>query len=197
MQMDRRLHGLQNYQKESPYGVSMQPPATRPHYQQELSYSSLPMNPLARPYPMTNYNPYSNMAPAAPSARRFQRNEIETQQIIRSPLLEDFRTSNKTNKKFELKDIYNYVVEFSGDQYGSRFIQLKLETANSDEKEQVFSEIQSNAIQLMTDVFGNYVIQKLFEHGNQTQKKLLANQMKGHVLTLSTQMYGCRVVQKV
>lgn len=89
------------------------------------------------------------------------------------------------------------MVEFSGDQHGSRFIQQKLETANSDEKEQVFREIQPNCLQLMTDVFGNYVVQKLFEHGNQTQKKILANQMKGHVLALSTQMYGCRVVQKV
>lgn len=89
------------------------------------------------------------------------------------------------------------MVEFSGDQHGSRFIQQKLETANSDEKEQVFREIQPNSLQLMTDVFGNYVVQKLFEHGNQTQKKILANQMKGHVLSLSTQMYGCRVVQKV
>ena len=95
------------------------------------------------------------------------------------------------------KDIYNYIVEFSGDQHGSRFIQQKLETANSDEKDQVFRELYPNAIQLMTDVFGNYVIQKFFEHGNQSQKKTLANQMRTHILTLSTQMYGCRVVQKV
>ena len=94
------------------------------------------------------------------------------------------------------KDIYNYIVEFSGDQHGSRFIQQKLETANSDEKDQVFRELYPNAIQLMTDVFGNYVIQKFFEHGNQSQKKVLANQMRTHILTLSTQMYGCRVVQK-
>jgi mRNA-binding protein PUF3 len=89
------------------------------------------------------------------------------------------------------------VVEFSGDQHGSRFIQQKLETANSDEKEQLFREIQPNALQLMTDVFGNYVIQKLFEHGNQVQKRVLAEQMKNHVMELSMQMYGCRVVQKV
>ena len=95
------------------------------------------------------------------------------------------------------QDIYNHIVEFSGDQHGSRFIQLKLETANSDEKDQVFREIHPNSIQLMTDVFGNYVIQKFFEHGNQSQKKILANQMRNHVLTLSLQMYGCRVVQKV
>lgn len=95
------------------------------------------------------------------------------------------------------QDIYQHVVEFSGDQHGSRFIQQKLETANSDEKEQLFREIQPNALQLMTDVFGNYVIQKLFEHGNQVQKRVLAEQMKNHVMELSMQMYGCRVVQKV
>ncbi|PYI00134.1 mRNA binding protein Pumilio 2 [Aspergillus ellipticus CBS 707.79] len=117
-------------------------------------------------------------------------------QAVRSALLEEFRAQNKGNKRYELKDIYGHIVEFSGDQHGSRFIQQKLETANSDEKEQVFREIQSNSLQLMTDVFGNYVVQKLFEHGNQTQKKILANQMKGHILSLSTQMYGCRVVQK-
>lgn len=90
-----------------------------------------------------------------------------------------------------------HVVEFSGDQYGSRFIQQKLETANSAEKDLIFREIHPNALQLMTDVFGNYVIQKFFEHGNQLQKRMLAKCMKNHVNELSVQMYGCRVVQKV
>lgn len=114
----------------------------------------------------------------------------------RSPLLDEFRSNSKSNKRYELKDIYNHVIEFSGDQHGSRFIQQKLETANSDEKEQIFTEVLPNALQLMTDVFGNYVIQKLFEHGNQVQKRILAEQMKNHVSDLSLQMYGCRVVQK-
>ncbi|KAI8997586.1 armadillo-type protein [Pilobolus umbonatus] len=113
---------------------------------------------------------------------------------MRSPLLEEFR--NSKNKKYELKDIENHIVEFSGDQHGSRFIQQKLETANSDEKQMVFEEVLPNALQLMTDVFGNYVLQKFFEHGNQMQKTILAKQMEGHVLSLSLQMYGCRVVQK-
>ncbi|KAH7058898.1 armadillo-type protein [Macrophomina phaseolina] len=114
---------------------------------------------------------------------------------LRSAMLEEFK-HNSRSKRYELKDIYDYICEFSGDQHGSRFIQQKLETANSDEKERVFKEIQPNAMQLMTDVFGNYVIQKFFEHGDQSQKRILANKMKGHVLTLSLQMYGCRVVQK-
>jgi len=50
----------------------------------------------------------------------------------------------------------------STDQYGSRFIQQKLETASSEEKDMVFSEIMPQAaLTLMTDVFGNYVVQKV------------------------------------
>jgi hypothetical protein len=49
----------------------------------------------------------------------------------------------------------------SADQYGSRFIQQKLETATAEEKNMVFDEIMPQALSLMTDVFGNYVIQKV------------------------------------
>lgn len=149
-------------------------------------------NQFASPYAMPGFVHFHGVS----HIPRHHSREYDPNQILRSPLLEDFRMNHKTNKRYELKDIYNHVVEFSGDQHGSRFIQQKLETANSDEKDQVFSEIQPNALQLMTDVFGNYVVQKVFEHGNQSQKRILAHQMKGHVLSLSTQMYGCRVVQK-
>jgi hypothetical protein len=143
------------------------------------------MNPMAQSY-HGMYGPYRGqlMSRDDPKAS-----------IPRSQLLEEFR-ANKTNKRYELRDIFGYIVEFSGDQHGSRFIQSKLETANSDEKDQVFKEIQGESMQLMTDVFGNYVIQKMFEHGNQSQKKVLADCMKTRVAYLSTQMYGCRVVQK-
>lgn len=113
---------------------------------------------------------------------------------VRSPLLEDFR--NNKNRKFELNDLHDHVVEFSSDQHGSRFIQHKLETASTEEKDMVFSEVRPSSLQLMTDVFGNYVIQKFFELGNTVQRTILAKQMEGHVLELSLQMYGCRVVQK-
>ncbi|KAI3526187.1 hypothetical protein L1887_05430 [Cichorium endivia] len=111
-----------------------------------------------------------------------------------SSLLEEFK-SNKT-KSFELSEITGHVVEFSADQYGSRFIQQKLETATTEEKNMVFQEIFPQALTLMTDVFGNYVIQKFFEHGMPLQRRELAGKLLGHVLTLSLQMYGCRVIQK-
>ncbi|KAJ8078795.1 mRNA binding protein puf3 [Marasmius tenuissimus] len=114
---------------------------------------------------------------------------------FRSPVLEEFRTNK--SRVWELKDIWGHIVEFSGDQHGSRFIQQKLETASSEEKQSVFDEIvPNNTLQLIQDVFGNYVIQKIFEHGTQVQKTRLANAMEGHVFPLSIQMYGCRVVQK-
>lgn len=47
------------------------------------------------------------------------------------------------------------------DQYGSRFIQQKLETATDEEKNAIFPEILPYGRTLMTDVFGNYVIQKV------------------------------------
>ncbi|XP_026663410.1 pumilio homolog 4-like isoform X2 [Phoenix dactylifera] len=111
-----------------------------------------------------------------------------------SSLLEELK-NNKT-RSFELSDIVGHVVEFSADQYGSRFIQQKLETALVEEKNKIFPEILPQARALMTDVFGNYVIQKFFEHGTEIQRKQLASQVKGHVLPLTLQMYGCRVIQK-
>jgi hypothetical protein len=113
----------------------------------------------------------------------------------RSTLLDTFR-ANK-NRRFEVRDIVDHIVEFSGDQYGSRFIQLKLEAPTSpDDRALIFHEIISAAVPLMTDVFGNYVIQKFFELGTAGQRSLLASKMAGHVVSLSLQMYGCRVVQK-
>ncbi|XP_051152968.1 pumilio homolog 2-like [Andrographis paniculata] len=113
---------------------------------------------------------------------------------LASSLLEEFK-SNKT-KCFELSEIAGHVVDFSADQYGSRFIQQKLETATNEEKNMVFNEIYPTAIILVTDVFGNYVIQKFLEHGMESQRRKLAGLLFGNVLHLSLQMYGCRVIQK-
>ena len=100
------------------------------------------------------------------------RHDNDVTSALRSPLLDEFR-ANKS-RKWDLRvscavdskittytvaqDIFGYIVEFSGDQHGSRFIQQKLETATSEEKQIVFDEIvPENALQLIQDVFGNYV----------------------------------------
>ncbi|CAH2221788.1 pumilio homolog 1 isoform X1 [Pelobates cultripes] len=79
----------------------------------------------------------------------------------RSRLLEDFRNNRYPN--LQLREIAGHIMEFSQDQHGSRFIQLKLERATPAERQLVFNEILQAAYQLMVDVFGNYVIQKFFE----------------------------------
>ena len=181
-------YGPSYFPQQYPY--SNMPPQYSPSYlepyNQGFRHAMLPN--YGVPFP-SGYPLGSNMPPIRPAA------DHDPTRNMRSALLEDYK--NNKNKRWELKDFYSYMVEFSGDQHGSRFIQMKLETANSDEKDQVFREIEPNAIQLMKDVFGNYVVQKFFEHGNQVQKKMLADKIKSKMVDLSLQVYACRVVQKV
>ncbi|KAJ4422441.1 mRNA binding protein puf3 [Gnomoniopsis sp. IMI 355080] len=152
------------------------------------------------PVPFQNYGfppgqqffPPTGPTGIVPRGTRFQDPSVG----IRCQELEEFRRSSKSNRKWELKNIFGRVVEFAGDQQGSRFLQEKIPTANSDDRQRVFEEIMIDANALMVDVFGNYVIQQLFEHGTMVQKKLLAGKMMDNVVHLSTQLYGCRCVQE-
>ncbi|KAF8894634.1 armadillo-type protein [Infundibulicybe gibba] len=162
---------------------------------QNVMYGSMRSTPSPHPQPFggaVDYgSPISVMMPGGPmfpqpmhvyarGLRQGRRNDWSEPTALRSALLDEFR-ANKA-RKWELRDIFGYIVEFSGDQHGSRFIQQKLENATSEEKQIVFDEIvPDNTLQLIQDVFGNYVIQKLFEHGTQVQKTLLANTMEGIV----------------
>ncbi|XP_047330996.1 pumilio homolog 3-like [Impatiens glandulifera] len=111
--------------------------------------------------------------------------------------LEEFKNNINKMNDFQLYQIAGHVVELSTDQYGSRFIQQKLETATVEEKNMVFIEIMPQALVLMTDVFGNYVVQKFFDVGTAPHKRELVRILTGRVLPLSLQMYGCRVMQKM
>ncbi|KAL0946873.1 hypothetical protein HGRIS_013039 [Hohenbuehelia grisea] len=142
---------------------------------------------------MTGYHPAG--FPIFPPGQFLYGRRAEPLGQVRSSILEEFRGSK--TKKWELRHIFGHVVEFSGDQHGSRFIQQKIETATTDEKQVIFDEVvPSSALQLIQDVFGNYVIQRLFEYGTQVQKTILANTMEGHIFQLSMGTYGCRVVQR-
>ncbi|PLW10641.1 hypothetical protein PCASD_22273 [Puccinia coronata f. sp. avenae] len=122
------------------------------------------------------------------------KSSFDSGRVSRSAVLEEFR-SNK-HRRWELKDMTGLIVEFAGDQLGSRHIQSKLDTATPEEKTIVFEEIYPHVLQLSMDVFANYVVQKFFEQGSEAQKAKLADSLRGHVLPLSLQMYGCRVIQK-
>jgi mRNA-binding protein PUF3 len=204
-QLQNKLAGYQTQQERRNFV-----PASHLHQQQFQHI--LPANQLRHPYgyqfaiphgmQLTALPPHMAMSPMTPMLPVQQPPRGPREQQLgdglgaMSEILVNFKREQKQSKRWELPDIYGHVVEFAGDQHGSRFIQQKLETANSEVKERIFTALQGDALQLMQDVFGNYVIQKFFEHGDQTQKKILVGKMKGHVLALANQMYACRVVQK-
>lgn len=192
-QVQQQQQQQQQPQPQQTQQPQPQQPPHNPTFRFNSSQSFHPQNSEHSNYGRSNHQSEFNHSRGSGN-NNFRRHHADYASNIRSPLLEEFR-GNK-NKKYELKDIFGHVVEFSGDQYGSRFIQQRLENASSEEKAVIFEELRSNSIQLMTDVFGNYVIQKFFELGNQEQKSVIAKQMEGSILNLSLQMYGCRVVQK-
>ncbi|XP_039041530.1 pumilio homolog 2-like isoform X2 [Hibiscus syriacus] len=177
------LHGFHG---NSTFGAGMSYPGS------PLANSVIPNSPVGLGSPIRHTDVTSGARNIAGSVTGYAGYNLAESSA--SSLLEEFK-SNKT-KCFELLEIAGHVVEFSADQYGSRFIQQKLETATTEEKIMVYEEIMPQALVLMTDVFGNYVIQKFFEHGLPAQRRELACKLLGHVLTLSLQMYGCRVIQK-
>ncbi|KKF97107.1 hypothetical protein CFO_g556 [Ceratocystis platani] len=141
-------------------------------------------------------NAQASAAPLASFGFSSNDNNSNNNRTSVSTVLQDFQQAKNGGMQMELKSIYGHVVEFTGDQNGSRFIQEKLAQANSEEKDQLFKEIYPNAIPIMRDLFGNYVIQKFFDHGSQVQKKMLAELMLGRIVDLSQNSYACRVVQK-
>ncbi|CAJ1451294.1 unnamed protein product [Effrenium voratum] len=90
----------------------------------------------------------------------------------------------------------NLVPEFAKDQYGSRYLQTKLDEAPPDTKAHVSEAIQAEAPDLAKDTFGNHVVQKIFDIGDSGQKKALVQALQGHVAKLSQDQCGCRVIQK-
>ncbi|GAA27968.1 pumilio homolog 1 [Clonorchis sinensis] len=173
-------------------GFGIRPPSTHNiPYQQ--SFYSLPVgsgttqnfHDNSASYPQPSHPQIGGLVPSGTSS---------TLPTDRSRLLDEFR--NGRLPWLTLRDLTNHIVEFAQDQYGSRFIQQKLEQASAVDKTAVFREILPHAYSLMVDVFGNYVIQKFFELGTPEQKQILGQRIRGQVLTLSLQMYGCRVIQK-
>mmetsp|Transcript_14056 Transcript_14056/g.21299 ORF Transcript_14056/g.21299 Transcript_14056/m.21299 type:complete len:775 (-) Transcript_14056:439-2763(-) len=110
--------------------------------------------------------------------------------------VEAFGTTKTAHVSLEDVAKRGMTVDLAMDQYGSRFIQQRLERAPASHKEVTFEAIFRHTLRLCADVFGNYVVQKLFEHGTSEHKRALSGMLRGHVLSLSLQMYGCRVVQK-
>ncbi|KAJ6252596.1 pumilio 2 [Anaeramoeba flamelloides] len=113
-----------------------------------------------------------------------------------SSLLDQFREDPEKFQDFQLSQLYDHILEFSGDQLGSRYIQLRFQTASEEEKEKLFTIIYTNVDYLVRNIFGNYVIQKCLEDGLTNQILILTNLIKESVIKFSLDTYACRVIQK-
>lgn len=78
--------------------------------------------------------------------------------------MNDQPSADSATSANEAQDIQGHVVEFSGDQHGSRFIQHKLVAAQETTRSMVYREIiPSSVLILAHDVFGNYVGPTLYD----------------------------------
>lgn len=103
--LEKKLRGLQPYQTEQQF-LQPNPLQMRSSFQQQFDapyQSQVQMNPLARPYAMPSYSIYSHPQSTPSHQGRYSVTEQESSQVIRSAVLEDFRSNSKTNKRYELK----------------------------------------------------------------------------------------------
>lgn len=96
--LDRRLRGLQQEQDFSHAGgAAMQQRISIPNGYDLSGYSTARLN----GFPQYLQMPYNNLPPSI--VQRVSHREPDPSQVVRSPLLEEFRTHNKSNKRYELK----------------------------------------------------------------------------------------------
>jgi mRNA-binding protein PUF3 len=99
--LDRESRASRPPSSEEQYTMSNAPQA-RMQYNQSYEIGGYPgslrLNPLALPYPLPAYHGLTNSYPS-----RYPSRENDASQIVRSPLLEDFRANHKTSKRYELK----------------------------------------------------------------------------------------------
>jgi len=69
--------------------------------------------------------------------------------VARSETLDDFRSDK--SRLWELSEIKGHVVEFTADQFASRWLQQKLETATEEERQWIFDEVLTAPFAIQTD----------------------------------------------
>ncbi|KAI7379342.1 hypothetical protein KC328_g13405, partial [Hortaea werneckii] len=122
--------GAMQANRRSPASNDQQP-YLDPRMQQALAAQMRnPYAPLYNPYAMANGLQVSDMPPYLPMVPMAM-NGVDPSMANREPpagdnvqsaLMYEFKSNTKT-RRYELKDIYDHIAEFSGDQHGSRFIQ--------------------------------------------------------------------------
>lgn len=108
--LDRKLRGVQQQEPEFVLPAGRHPMQTRLHFPAyELpGFGAPPIAPFPGLYPMA---PFNNLGPTTIVPRGPHR-EHDSSQVVRSALLEEFRSNNKGNKRYELKvkfDLFGFM----------------------------------------------------------------------------------------
>ncbi|TXC10405.1 hypothetical protein FocTR4_00005640, partial [Fusarium oxysporum f. sp. cubense] len=172
-----------------------------PYYGHQLAMFSEPNAPYALgldQYPQRYHQlAHNNSGYGAPYPYHSQNNGPGPK-IYKNQWVKDFcgRLTKRSGPQPELCEAYGHMVDASGEQESSRWLQTKLAVATNEEKTRILLEIADDARTVMICSFGNYVMQNLIEYTGQGEKYHILQQMKGHVNDLARNKHGCRVVQK-
>eukprot|EP00656_Telonema_subtile_P054941 TRINITY_DN8335_c0_g2_i1.p1 TRINITY_DN8335_c0_g2~~TRINITY_DN8335_c0_g2_i1.p1 ORF type:complete len:497 (+),score=176.63 TRINITY_DN8335_c0_g2_i1:131-1621(+) len=127
---------------------------------------------------------------------KFRNGEATDAEALLAVLQAEMRPGGRGSSVLGLEAVEGQVAALCRDQFGSRFLQQKLEAASPAALASVFAELRSEVVVLSKDVFGNYVVQKLLQHGPPSLVAELAELLCPHTVALSTHTYGCRVIQR-
>lgn len=173
-----------------------------PYYSHQLAMFSEPNAPYTLgldQYPQRYHQlGHNNSGYGAPYPYHNQ-NSGPGPKIYKNQWVKEFcgRLTKRSGPQPELCEAYGHMVDASGEQESSRWLQTKLAVATNEEKTRILLEIADDARTVMICSFGNYVMQNLIEYTGQGEKYHILQQMKGHVNDLARNKHGCRVVQKV
>ncbi|KAF4729200.1 hypothetical protein FOZ62_003499 [Perkinsus olseni] len=143
----------------------------------------------------------STSAPVVAGKGRKKRGQQQQQQ-------QQQRDGGKDAVKSELQELWQHaktiydakghILQLATDQWGCRFVQLRLDSVDEGEANLIVSELLEHITDLSTDSYGNYVVQKMIEASaaNKTRLGLIVEQLVGEVFRLSVHVYGCRVIQR-
>ncbi|EEQ97362.1 pumilio, putative, partial [Perkinsus marinus ATCC 50983] len=146
------------------------------------------------PLVMVTESPSTSVPPAGGKGRkkRAQQQKEAQREAAKSELQELWQHATT------IYDVKGHVLQLATDQWGCRFVQLRLEAPDEGEANLIVCELLEHITDLSTDSYGNYVVQKMIEVSAdvETRLGLIVDQLVGEVFRLSVHVYGCRVIQR-
>ncbi|EER20525.1 pumilio, putative [Perkinsus marinus ATCC 50983] len=143
---------------------------------------------------MVTESPSTSVPPAGGKGRkkRAQQQKEAQREAAKSELQELWQHATT------IYDVKGHVLQLATDQWGCRFVQLRLEAPDEGEANLIVCELLEHITDLSTDSYGNYVVQKMIEVSAdvETRLGLIVDQLVGEVFRLSVHVYGCRVIQR-